>query len=72
MQVNPKIRKANSRSKRREAMLMGFKLIINNQGQFITEIKNYPLDKVSIFQYFGTGISELKDLYIPHFVNKPF
>ena len=48
MQVNPKIRKANSRSKRREAMLMGFKLIINNQGQFITEIKNYPLDKVSL------------------------
>ena len=29
-------------------MLMGFKLIINNQGQFITEIKNYPLDKVSV------------------------
>ena len=26
---------------------MGFKLIINNQGQFITEIKNYPLDKVT-------------------------
>ena len=24
-----------------------YKLIINNQGQFITEIKNYPLDKVT-------------------------
>ena len=27
---------------------MGFKLLINNQGQFITEIKNYPMDKVNL------------------------
>ena len=27
---------------------MGFKLIINNQGQFITEIKSYPIDKIPL------------------------
>ncbi len=27
---------------------MGFKLIINNQGQFITELSKYPLDKVHL------------------------
>lgn len=27
---------------------MGFKLLINNQGQFITEIKTYPKDKVNL------------------------
>ena len=48
MQPNPKIRKSKSKNKRREAVLMGFKLLINNQGQFVTEIKNYPLDKVSL------------------------
>ena len=48
MQPNLKIRKSKSKSKRREAVLMGFKLLINNQGQFVTEIKNYPLDKVSL------------------------
>mgnify|MGYP003116648823 FL=1 len=27
---------------------MGFKLIINNQGQFITELSKYPLDKIHL------------------------
>ena len=27
---------------------MGFKLIINNQGQFITELKTYPMDKIPL------------------------
>jgi len=27
---------------------MGFKLIINNQGQFISELKAFPMDKISI------------------------
>ena len=46
MKQNRKL-KSKKRVKRKEAELMGFKLIINNQGQFITEIKNYPLDKVT-------------------------
>ena len=48
MRPNPKINKAKPRVKRKEAELMGFKLIINNQGQFITEIKNYPVDKIPL------------------------
>ena len=48
MRRNPKISKAKPRVKRKEAELMGFKLIINNQGQFITEIKNYPSDKIPL------------------------
>ena len=47
MRQNPKL-KAKPRVKRKEAELMGFKLIINNQGQFITEIKNYPSDKIPL------------------------
>ena len=27
---------------------MGFKLIINNQGQFITELSKYPLYKIHL------------------------
>lgn len=27
---------------------MGFKLIINNQGQFITELSKYPLNKIHL------------------------
>jgi len=27
---------------------MSFKLIINNQGQFITELSKYPLDKIHL------------------------
>ena len=46
MKQNRKL-KSKKRVKRKEAELMGFKLIINNQGQFITEIKNYPMDKVT-------------------------
>ena len=34
--------------KRKEAELMGFKHLINNQGQFVTEIKNYPMDKINL------------------------
>ena len=47
MRQNPKL-KSKPRVKRKEAELMGFKLIINNQGQFITEIKNYPADKIPL------------------------
>ena len=47
MQQNRKL-KSKKRVKRKEAELMGFKLLINNQGQFITEIKNYPMDKVDL------------------------
>ena len=46
MKQNRKL-KSKKRVKRKEAELMGFKLIINNQGQFITEIKTYPLAKVT-------------------------
>ena len=28
---------------------MGFKLIINNQGQFISELKTFPMDKISLY-----------------------
>ena len=28
---------------------MGFKLIINNQGQFISEFKNFPMDKIPLY-----------------------
>ena len=27
---------------------MAFKLIINKQGQFITELSKYPMDKISL------------------------
>ena len=47
MRQNPKL-KSKPRVKRKEAELMGFKLIINNQGQFITEIKSYPIDKIPL------------------------
>ena len=47
MKQNRKL-KAKPRVKRKEAELMGFKLIINNQGQFITEIKSYPIDKIPL------------------------
>ena len=36
----------HKRVKRKEADLMGFKLIINNQGHFITELKTYPVERV--------------------------
>ena len=46
----PQLRKLKQkkRVKRKEAELMGFKLIINNQGQFITEFKKYPNDKIPL------------------------
>ena len=47
MKQNRKL-KSKKRVKRKEAELMGFKLIINNQGQFITELSKYPLDKVHL------------------------
>ena len=47
MKTNRKL-KQKKRTKRKEAHLMGFKLIINNQGQFITELSKYPLDKIHL------------------------
>ena len=47
MKTNRKL-KQKKRVRRKEAHLMGFKLIINNQGQFITELSKYPLDKVHL------------------------
>ena len=47
MQQNRKL-KSKKRVKRKEAELMGFKLLINNQGQFVTEIKNYTMDKINL------------------------
>jgi len=47
MKTNQRL-KQKKRVKRKEAHLMGFKLIINNQGQFITELSKYPLDKVHL------------------------
>ena len=47
MKTNQRL-KQKKRVKRKEAHLMGFKLIINNQGQFITELSKYPLDKIHI------------------------
>ena len=46
MRPNPKLSKP--RVKRKEAELMGFKLFINNQGQFIAEIKSYPINKIDL------------------------
>jgi len=39
----------SKRTKKKEADLMGFKLIINNQGQFISELKTFPMDKIPIY-----------------------
>jgi len=39
----------SKRTKKKEADLMGFKLIINNQGQFISELKNFPMDKIPLY-----------------------
>ena len=36
-------------TKKKEADLMGFKLIINNQGQFISELKTFPMDKIPLY-----------------------
>jgi len=47
MQPQRKLNKPR-RVKRKEADLMGFKLIINNQGQFIIELKSYPMDKIPL------------------------
>ena len=47
MKTNPKL-KQKKRTKREEAHLMAFKLIINKQGQFITELSKYPMDKISL------------------------
>jgi len=47
MKTNQRL-KQKKRVKRKEAHLMGFKLIINNQGQFITELSKYPLDKIHL------------------------
>ena len=43
-----KLRKSK-RTKKKEADLMGFKLIINNQGQFISELKTFPMDKIPLY-----------------------
>ena len=47
MKTNPKL-KQKKRTKRKEAYLMSFKLLINNQGQFITELSKYPMDKIAL------------------------
>lgn len=47
MKPNRKL-KPKKRAKRKEAHLMAFKLIINNQGQFITELSKYPMDKIAL------------------------
>jgi hypothetical protein len=47
MKTNPKL-KQKKRVKRKEAHLMAFKLIINKQGQFITELSKYPMDKIAL------------------------
>jgi hypothetical protein len=46
MKSNRKL-KQPKRVKRKEAELMVFKLLINNQGQFITELSKYPMDKIA-------------------------
>ena len=56
MQQNRKL-KSKKRVKRKEAELMGFKLLINNQGQFITEIKTYPKDKVNLHYHKNSYLS---------------
>ena len=48
MQLPRKLNKSK-RVKRKEADLMGFKLIINNQGQFISELKTFPMDKIPVY-----------------------
>tara|TARA_R100000541_G_scaffold54437_1_gene62922 strand:+ start:303 stop:560 length:258 start_codon:yes stop_codon:yes gene_type:complete len=45
MKTNSKL-KQKKRVKRKEANLMTFSLIINQQGQFITELSKYPMDKI--------------------------
>ena len=47
MKPNRKL-KPKKRVKRKEAHLMAYKLIINNQGQFITELSKYPMDKIAL------------------------
>jgi hypothetical protein len=57
MQRPRKIKKTGKRVKKREADLATFKLIINNQGQFITEQSLYPMDKISLhFKKQNSGI----------------
>jgi hypothetical protein len=46
MKTNRKL-KQKKRVRRKEAHLMSFKLLINNQGQFITELSKYPIDKIT-------------------------
>lgn len=60
MKTNRKL-KQKKRTKRKEAHLMGFKLIINNQGQFITELSKYPLDKIHL--HFKKKMLELSKHY---------
>ena len=57
MQIPRKIKKTSKRVKRKEAELAVFKLIINNQGQFITEHSLYPKDTVHLhFKKQNSGI----------------
>ena len=46
MKTNRKL-KQKKRVKKKEAYLMSFNLLINNQGQFITELSKYPMDKIT-------------------------
>jgi len=48
MRPHRKLNKSK-RTKKKEADLMGFKLIINNQGQFISEFNNFPMDKIPLY-----------------------
>lgn len=43
-----KLNKNKTRRKRTEADLACFKLIINNQGQFVIEKSLYPKDKINL------------------------
>jgi hypothetical protein len=61
MKTNRKL-KQKKRVKRKEAHLMGFKLIINNQGQFITELSKYPLDKVHLLHFKKENAGVIKAL----------
>jgi len=57
MIVPRKIKKTSKRVKRKEADLAIFKLIINNQGQFIIEKSLYPRGKIHLhFKKQNSGI----------------
>jgi hypothetical protein len=57
MQKHRKIKKTSKKVSKKEATIANFKLLINNQGQFITEQSLYPIDKVNLhFKKQNSGI----------------